>query len=64
MTHCSFCGRDETEAEVIVTGPKGAICGECVDLAMKKVTEYRQRPRPHLFPGEVRAEFNIKREAR
>ena len=32
---CSFCGRKESEVEVLLYGIDGAICESCVDRAKK-----------------------------
>lgn len=39
--HCSFCGKYDTEVEVLIAGPlpKLFICDECVETAQRVVTE-------------------------
>ena len=29
---CSFCGRSESEAEVLIKGISGNICNECIEM--------------------------------
>ena len=29
---CNFCGKDQTEVDVLIAGPGVSICGECVQL--------------------------------
>lgn len=36
---CSFCGKSETKARVILADKNVCICGECVDLAVLVMTE-------------------------
>jgi len=36
---CSFCGRSEAEAELMLTGVKGHICNYCVEEAYKVIQE-------------------------
>ncbi len=36
---CDFCGRDETEFFMLITGDDASICNECVDEANKMVEE-------------------------
>jgi len=40
---CSFCGKSESEVEVIIPGQNGAfICGECVQRANKAIVDARE----------------------
>jgi ATP-dependent Clp protease ATP-binding subunit ClpX len=48
---CSFCGRNETEVPILIPGPDGNICGECVEvcshlLADQKPKNAKQAARP------------------
>lgn len=36
---CSFCGRSESEADLMLTGIKGCICNHCVEEAHKVIQE-------------------------
>lgn len=38
---CLFCGRDEHEADLWVTGVSGKICAGCVDLCAEIVATKR-----------------------
>ena len=39
MFVCSFCGKTEHEVKLLITGPKVAICNECVLLCHEIVLE-------------------------
>ena len=38
--HCSFCGRDETEVQLLMPGMEGCICNECAERADEVAKEY------------------------
>ncbi|MEI6646682.1 MAG: ATP-dependent Clp protease ATP-binding subunit ClpX [bacterium] len=40
---CSFCGRNETEVPLIIPGPDGNICGECVEVCSHLLAD--QKPK-------------------
>lgn len=31
--HCAFCGRDEDEVDLLLSGPEGCICNDCIERA-------------------------------
>jgi len=39
MLKCSFCGKDESEVAKLVAGPKVFICDECVNIAVRLMSE-------------------------
>ena len=39
MLKCSFCGKDESEVAKLVAGPKVFICDECVNVAVRLMSE-------------------------
>ena len=41
--YCSFCGRSNTEVEVIVQGKcqRVAICNECADIVNQEIAKWR-----------------------
>ncbi|MEI6891811.1 MAG: ClpX C4-type zinc finger protein [Pontiella sp.] len=43
--NCSFCGRSENEAEVIVAASDQsvAICDECVEICNQVITEQKEK---------------------
>ena len=57
---CSFCGRLESEVELLMPGMNGCICNECAERADQLAKEYldkmvdsmtfRNWPRPHTSP--------------
>jgi ClpX C4-type zinc finger len=38
---CSFCGKGQSQVEVLIAGPGVAICNECVDLCDEIVADAR-----------------------
>lgn len=32
--HCSFCGRNEDEVDLLLSGPEGCICNDCIERAL------------------------------
>ncbi len=47
MNYCSFCGKSEKEVKILLNGPKGNICEECVALAHDILKERG------LLPGQL-----------
>ena len=43
---CSFCGRDHSQVEKIITGPQVHICNECVKLCNEVLVEEKQQTLP------------------
>ena len=39
---CSFCGKDQSEVQQIITGPAVNICNECVDLCHEIILDKRR----------------------
>ncbi|MBQ2498967.1 MAG: ATP-dependent Clp protease ATP-binding subunit ClpX, partial [Bacteroidales bacterium] len=37
--HCSFCGRPESQVQLLLAGVDGYICNDCVDRAHQMLTE-------------------------
>jgi ribosomal protein L37AE/L43A len=45
--HCSFCGKNRSEVERLIAGPKAVyICNECVDLCNRIIAEARKAEEP------------------
>jgi ATP-dependent Clp protease ATP-binding subunit ClpX len=40
---CSFCGRSEAETQLLIPGPDGNICGDCVEVCTQLLAD--QRPK-------------------
>lgn len=49
--HCSFCGRDESEVNVLISGTSGFICDVCVEQAHGIVDE--------AFKGSKKSKTNL-----
>ncbi|NKY15997.1 ClpX C4-type zinc finger protein [Streptomyces somaliensis] len=47
-THCSFCGKPDSEVGKLVAGPGVHICDECVALAERIVAEALGGPSPSV----------------
>lgn len=43
---CSFCGRDQSALFILVVGPLGNICDECVDICSDILSEKRSGVEP------------------
>ena len=41
VARCSFCPKDSTVTECVVTSDGAAICAECIEVAMALVLERR-----------------------
>ncbi len=48
---CSFCGRNETEVPIIIPGPDGNICSECVEVCGHLLAD--QKPKTAKQAGRV-----------
>ena len=62
---CSFCGRDKSEALILVTGVEGHICEVCVEQAGEIVQEElygkkKEKPREKFFLPERLTPVDIK----
>jgi len=59
IAHCSFCGREESQVEKLVSGPNAYICDKCIDLCVsiveKKATEHELKV---LKPKEIKEKLN------
>lgn len=42
LARCSFCGLGEGEVERLFQGRAGYICGECVDVCVELLADYRE----------------------
>ena len=40
---CSFCGKSQHEARILVAGPSAFICDECVEVCLGIVFEYARK---------------------
>lgn len=41
--YCSFCGRSQSEADIMVATHDAVICGVCVDLCAQFIADERKR---------------------
>ncbi|MDZ7315074.1 MAG: ATP-dependent Clp protease ATP-binding subunit ClpX [candidate division KSB1 bacterium] len=60
---CSFCGKNSSQVETIVTGPDVSICNECVAIANKVIAREQAKKPFHLngripTPSEIKAELD------
>jgi len=58
---CSFCGKNSSQVETIVTGPDVSICNECVAIANKVISRERSK-KPFSLKGSIPTPENIKSE--
>jgi len=56
---CSFCGRDATQVEKLITGPSVYICNECVRMCNEILREEKKH-RPVVIEGEIPTPSEIK----
>lgn len=66
--HCSFCGRPESQAGILLAGLNGYICSDCVEQANQIIKEHygssshaKQAPRqdkPIPTPAEIKAHLD------
>ena len=56
---CSFCGRDATQVEKLITGPSVHICNECVRMCNEILSEEKKR-RPVVIEGKIPTPSEIK----
>jgi ATP-dependent protease Clp ATPase subunit len=45
---CSFCGKSDKEAEILLAGPKALICSECIDCGSLLIQELKHGARARL----------------
>lgn len=58
---CSFCGRKESEVEVLLYGIDGAICESCVDRAKEILNEaYKEDTKKNGFSLDIKTPKEIK----
>lgn len=58
---CSFCGRKESEVEVLLYGIDGAICESCVDRAKEILNEaYKEDAKKNGFSLDIKTPKEIK----
>ncbi len=64
--HCSFCGRDKSEALVLVAGLSSHICEICVEQAQEIVAEELyggvMPAQPATVPDQQQPDFNLPKE--
>lgn len=58
---CSFCGKNSSQVETIVTGPDVSICNECVNIA-NRVIAREQSKKAFKWEGKIPTPEDIKRE--
>ncbi len=58
---CSFCGKNSSQVETIVTGPDVSICNECVAIANRVITREKSK-KPFTIPGRIPTPEEIKKE--
>lgn len=49
---CSFCGRNDKEVRLLITGLNGYICEDCAEQAYKIVQENLKQPNPSAKSGK------------
>ena len=45
--HCSFCGRNGSEVELLMPGAEGCICNDCAEHANEIAIEYLNKNKTH-----------------
>ncbi|MBN1424776.1 ATP-dependent Clp protease ATP-binding subunit ClpX [Candidatus Fermentibacteria bacterium] len=63
LLRCSFCGRDQSEVDKLISGPSVYICNECVSLCNEILSEEAGRDVQHAKPTlpkprEINSELN------
>lgn len=54
MKYCSFCGRSEKEAGMLINGIDGCVCAECASQINKIVNEKKEVVNKHTMEGVMR----------
>lgn len=54
MKYCSFCGRSEKEAGILINGIDGCVCAECAAQINKIVNEKKEVVNKHTMEGVMR----------
>lgn len=54
MKYCSFCGRSEKEAGMLINGIDGCVCAECAAQINKIVNEKKEVVNKHTMEGVMR----------
>ena len=54
MKYCSFCGRSEQEAGMLINGIDGCVCAECAAQINKIVNEKKEVVNKHTMEGVMR----------
>lgn len=61
-THCSFCGKSESEVETIINGPNGmSICNECIETCEYILNKGKSEDNSGLSlytPKEIKAKLD------
>ncbi|SMP04301.1 ATP-dependent Clp protease ATP-binding subunit ClpX [Desulfurobacterium pacificum] len=53
VRRCSFCGRDQSKVEALITGPGGvSICNFCIDECYQMIHEKEEKKKPTNFSIE------------
>lgn len=55
---CSFCGRDESQVGILLTGLHGYICGDCALTAANMVREQLGLPEDFFSKKTANQKFN------
>ncbi len=56
--HCSFCGRDKSEATLLIAGIDGHICDVCVDQANEILEKEFGKSKSNAQPNEGQLKFS------
>ena len=54
MKYCSFCGRSEKEAGMLINGIDGCVCAECAAQINKIINEKKEVVNKHTMEGVMR----------
>lgn len=54
MKYCSFCGRSEQEAGMLINGIDGCVCAECAAQINKIINEKKEVVNKHTMEGVMR----------
>ncbi len=49
---CSFCGRPESKVNLLINGPEGNICDECIERAYELIKSVEEENR-HTVPADI-----------
>ncbi len=57
--HCSFCGKDKSEALILIAGIEGHICETCVEQAVDIIEEELYKNKREHTPPAVLSDFKL-----